>query len=104
MKCTALALLTVLGVAAAGKPQLSISVQDGNFADLGGLDPSVTWEGSTTSGDMDISYGIEASAKPTSDIASLPRKIWGKASTTVGDWGVTARADLDAQDLSSADI
>jgi len=104
MKTSAIALLTFLGAAAAGRPQLSINVQDGNFADLGGLDPTISWGSSTTSGDIDIEYGIEASATPTADIASLPRKIWGKASTSVGDWGVTARADLDAQDLSSADI
>jgi len=104
MKTSAIALLAVLGTAAAGRPQLSINVRDGNFADLGGLDPSLSWESSTKSGDVDIEYGIEASARPTADIASLPRKVWGKASTNVGDWGVTARADLDAQDLSSADI
>jgi len=53
---------------------------------------------------MDISYGVEASARPTSDIASLPRKVWGKASTDVSGWGLSARADLDPQDLSSADL
>ena len=53
---------------------------------------------------MDISYGVEASVRPTSDIASLPRKIWGKASTDVSGWGVSARADIDAQDLGSADL
>ena len=31
-----------------------INVRDGNFADLGGLDPSLSWESSTTSGDVDI--------------------------------------------------
>ena len=53
---------------------------------------------------MDISYGVEASARPTSDIASLPRSIWGKASTDVSGWGVSARADVDAQELNSADL
>ena len=54
--------------------------------------------------DLPSQYGVEASARPTADIASLPRKVWGKASTNLGDWGVTTRVDLDAQDLSSADI
>mmetsp|Transcript_28912 Transcript_28912/g.40895 ORF Transcript_28912/g.40895 Transcript_28912/m.40895 type:complete len:213 (-) Transcript_28912:57-695(-) len=53
---------------------------------------------------MDISYGIEAAARPTSDIASLPRSVWGKASTDISGWGVTAKAEVDAQDMSSADI
>jgi hypothetical protein len=53
---------------------------------------------------MDISYGIEASARPTSDIASLPRKVWGKASTDISGWGVSARADVNPQDLGSADL
>jgi hypothetical protein len=53
---------------------------------------------------MDLSYGLEASARPTADIASLPRKIWGKASTDISGWGVSARADLNPQDLGRADL
>lgn len=87
MKLSAIALLAVIGTAAAGKPQLSIKVRDGNFDGLDGLDPTLTWSDSTRSGDMDISYGIEASATPTSDLASLPRNIWGKASTDISGWG-----------------
>ena len=64
-----------------------IKVRDGNFDGLDGLDPTLTWSDSVTSGDIDLAYGIEASATPTSDIASLPRKIWGKASTDVSGWG-----------------
>jgi hypothetical protein len=62
------------------------------------LDPSISWEGSSTSGDLDLSYGIEAAARPTTDIASLPRNVWGKASTNVAGWGVSARAERDMQD------
>jgi hypothetical protein len=104
MKLSALALLAVIGTAAAGKPQLSISVKDGSFDGIDGLDPTIKWEDSNTSGDMDISYGVEASARPTSDIASLPRSIWGKVKTDVSGWGVTARAEMDAQDMNSADL
>jgi hypothetical protein len=53
---------------------------------------------------MDISYGVESAARPTTEIASLPRKLWGKASTDISGWGVSARADIDAQALDSADI
>jgi len=104
MKLSVAALLCVLGVASAGKPQLSISVRDGNFDGLEGLDPTVTWESEAQAGDLDISYGVEASAKPTADIASLPRSIWGKAKTDVSGWGVTARAEVDAQDMTSANL
>eukprot|EP00543_Licmophora_paradoxa_P019141 CAMPEP_0202478190 /NCGR_PEP_ID=MMETSP1360-20130828/94330_1 /ASSEMBLY_ACC=CAM_ASM_000848 /TAXON_ID=515479 /ORGANISM="Licmophora paradoxa, Strain CCMP2313" /LENGTH=264 /DNA_ID=CAMNT_0049105461 /DNA_START=762 /DNA_END=1556 /DNA_ORIENTATION=+ len=104
MKISAIALLAVFGTAAAGSPELSISVRDGSFDGLDGLDPTVKWENSAKSGDIDLSYGVEAAARPTSDIASLPRSVWGKASTDVSGWGVSARAEVDAQDMSSADI
>jgi len=104
MKLSALALVSVLGVAAAGKPQLSISVRDGSFDGLDGLDPTLKWSNSAASGDIAIEYGIESSVRPTSDIASLPRNVWGKASTDVSGWGVTARAEVDAQARDSADI
>lgn len=81
---------------------IQISIQDGNHAGLDGLDPSLSWEGSSKSGDLELDYGIESSVRPTSDIASLPRKIWGKARTDVAGWGVSARADIDGQDRSNA--
>jgi len=104
MKTTTIALLAIIGTAAAGKPQLSINVRDGSFDDLGGLDPTLTWSDSTAAGDFNIEYGIEAAAKPTSDLASLPKKIWGKLSTDVSGWGVSARADFDGVEFSKADI
>jgi hypothetical protein len=101
MKFT-LAFLALVGVASAGKPQLSISVKDGNYGGLDGLEPTISWQGSGNAGDLDISYGIEASATPTTDIASLPRSVWGKASTSVSGWGVSARAEVDPQNPKSA--
>jgi hypothetical protein len=83
---------------------LQISVRDGKFKGLDGLDPTVSWENSGKAGDMDISYGVEAEARPTTEIASLPRKLWGKASTDISGWGVSARADIDAQNLDSAEL
>eukprot|EP00429_Kryptoperidinium_foliaceum_P076922 CAMPEP_0176225024 /NCGR_PEP_ID=MMETSP0121_2-20121125/21552_1 /TAXON_ID=160619 /ORGANISM="Kryptoperidinium foliaceum, Strain CCMP 1326" /LENGTH=57 /DNA_ID=CAMNT_0017564287 /DNA_START=49 /DNA_END=219 /DNA_ORIENTATION=- len=41
----------------AGKPQLSISLRDGNFDGLDGLDPTVNWSGSSSSGDVNLDYG-----------------------------------------------
>jgi hypothetical protein len=99
MKLSAAILAIAAGSAAAARPQLSISVRDGNFDGLDGLDPTLKWENSGRAGDLDISYGVEAAARPTTDVASLPRGIWGKASTDVSGWGVSARADMDAQNL-----
>lgn len=104
MKFSAVVLAAIIGTASAGRPQLSISVRDGNFDGLDGLDPTVTWENSGKAGDLDVSYGVEAAARPTTDIASLPRNIWGKASTDISGWGVSARADVDGQDMSNANL
>lgn len=62
---------------------------------MDGLDPTLKWEGSANSGDLTLDYGIEAAARPTTDIASLPRNVWGKASTNLSGWGVSARAERD---------
>jgi len=83
---------------------LSIKVRDGNFDGLEGLDPTLTWENSGKAGDLDVSYGIEAAARPTTDLASLPRNIWGKASTDVSGWGVSARAEVEGIDFTNADL
>jgi hypothetical protein len=80
---------------------LQISVRDGSFDGLDGLDPTLKWEASSSSGDVELSYGIEASARPTTDIASLPRSIWGKARTDVSGWGVSARAEVEGQDFKN---
>lgn len=104
MKLSAVAILAVIGSASAGRPSLTINVQDGNFADIGGLDPSLSWSASTSSGDVDLEYGIEASAKPTTDIASLPKSVWGKASTNLNGWGVSARAEFEGTDFTKADV
>ena len=42
------------------------NVQDGSFSNLGELDPTLSWSAGTMSGDVEIEYGIEASARPNS--------------------------------------
>lgn len=83
---------------------LQISVRDGQYQGLDGLDPTLSWSDSSSTGDLDFSYGVKAAVRPTTDLASLPRSIWGKASTDISGWGVSARAELDGQDFKSADI
>lgn len=102
MKFSTFSLLAILGVASAGRPQLSVTVTDGSFAGLDGLDPSISWSAESSSGDVDLEYGIDLAAKPTSDIASLPKKIWGKASTDIGGWKTTASADVEGTDFAGA--
>jgi hypothetical protein len=93
MKFSLIALAAVVASAEAiSKPSLSISVSDGSFDGVDGLDPTLNWSGSSSAGDMDLEYGVEASALPTTDIASLPKKIFGTMKTNVGGWGVTAGA------------
>jgi len=104
MKFTLIALAAVLASAnAITKPSLSISVTDGNFDGVDGLDPTLTWSGSSTAGDVELDYGVEAAARPTTDIASLPKKIFGTLKTNVGGWGVTAGANKD-MDSGATDI
>jgi len=99
-----IALVSLFGMAAAKTPQLSISVRDGNFDGLDGLDPQVSWESGNQAGDLDISYGASANVRPTTDIASLPRNIWGKISTSVSGWGVSARAESEGLDFKNANV
>lgn len=91
-------------LAVASRPELSISIKDGSAGGLDGIDPTLTWSSSSKSGDLDLEFGLEASVRPTSDIASLPKSVWGKVSGSSGAWGWSARADVDTADLSSADL
>jgi len=104
MKLSTFALLAVVSAASASKPQLSISVQDGRSDALSGLDPTVSWSNTGTAGEIDVEYGVESSVAVTSDVASLPKNIWGKASGSIGEWGVTARAQFEGVDFTQADV
>lgn len=67
-----------------------------------GLSPTVSWSNSNKVGDVGIDYGIEADLRPTKDITSLTKSIWGKLSSSVGAWGVSATAE--SQDYTQADV
>mmetsp|Transcript_21637 Transcript_21637/g.45130 ORF Transcript_21637/g.45130 Transcript_21637/m.45130 type:complete len:264 (-) Transcript_21637:123-914(-) len=99
----ALFAVTIAAVSA-GRPQLSIQVRDGSFDGLDGLDPSLTWSSSTKSGDYDLEVGVDVAARPTADLASLPRSAWGVASRSFGAWGVSARADVERDNMDNAAI
>jgi len=103
MKIAALTLFSVLGFVAAGSPKLSVTVSDGSFAGLDGLDPTISWSSESSSGDVSLEYGVDLAARPTTDVASLPKKIWGKASTDIGGWATTLSADVDGTDFAGAE-
>lgn len=79
-------------------------MQDGQYSDAYGLDPTVSWSSSLEIGDVDIDCGIVADVRATKDVASLPKKIWGKISSQVGAWGLSAKADFKGLDFSNADM
>eukprot|EP00592_Proboscia_alata_P014148 CAMPEP_0194392762 /NCGR_PEP_ID=MMETSP0174-20130528/122919_1 /TAXON_ID=216777 /ORGANISM="Proboscia alata, Strain PI-D3" /LENGTH=253 /DNA_ID=CAMNT_0039188369 /DNA_START=55 /DNA_END=816 /DNA_ORIENTATION=- len=104
MKFSIFVLLSVLSSVSAGKPSLTIKVSDGSFDNLDGLEPTISWETSGESEGTGFSAGVEMGAAATTDVGSLAKSIWGKASRDVGGWGVSARAELEGSNLSSADI
>merc|ERR1711982_59157 len=63
-----------------------------------------SWESNSKSGDVDLEFGVEVAARATNDLGSLPGSIWGKASKVINGWGTSARAELDSQDMSTANI
>jgi hypothetical protein len=76
-------------------PQLSISLQNGNYGGLEGLDPSLSWSSSASAIGCDFEAGLETGVRPTLDIASLPKSIWGKIRRDIaGGWGVSARGKV----------
>lgn len=82
---------------------MTLTVSDGKFADLDGLDPSISWSGESAAGDVDLEYGVELAPKVTQDLSSLPKKIWGKATTNIGGWVTSARADVEGTDFENAE-
>jgi len=104
MKIFAAALLAIFSTAAAGGPSLTIKVSDGSFDSLDGLEPTISFGTSTETDGTDFSGGVDLSASATNDIGSVVKSIWGKASRDFGGWGVSARAELEGSDLTSAEI
>eukprot|EP00586_Coscinodiscus_wailesii_P019378 CAMPEP_0172498306 /NCGR_PEP_ID=MMETSP1066-20121228/112016_1 /TAXON_ID=671091 /ORGANISM="Coscinodiscus wailesii, Strain CCMP2513" /LENGTH=267 /DNA_ID=CAMNT_0013271531 /DNA_START=40 /DNA_END=843 /DNA_ORIENTATION=+ len=106
MKFTTLPLLFIVGcVGAVSRPQISIQVRDGALSgDIEAIDPTITWEGSSSYFDFDLEYGTEASLQVTDDFASLPRNVWGRVSRRIGQWGVSAHAKVFGNDMKNAKV
>lgn len=106
MKLSNLAIIAVLGSAnAMNSPELSVSLTDGSYdCPTGALDPKLSWSTSSSAGDIDLDFGVEASPTASMDVSSMTDKIWGKATGSVAGWGVTARAEFQGTDFSEADV
>ena len=48
--------------------------------------------------------GATSSVKPTLDVLSLPRSLWGKISTDVAGWSLSSRVGLNLVDDDNASI
>jgi hypothetical protein len=98
MKITSqITLLSLLGTTYGGSsnyPSVSIKVQDGSFGAFEGIDPTVSYSTGTSAMGCDLEAGATASIKPTRDIASLPRSLWGKISSDVAGWRVSSRVGI----------
>jgi len=88
----------------AAKPQLTVQVRDGKFDEFEGLEPSFTWETKGTSGEYELECGIDIAARPTTDLASLPKSIWGKAQREYKGWDLSGRAEVQADVPNQAKV
>jgi len=83
---------------------MQINVKDGDFSGLSGLEPALTWQGTSRYGSTDLDYGIDVAARTTTDLGTLPRRVWGRARQRVADWDLAARADVDSQGPWGGDV
>lgn len=87
-------------------PNLSISVKDGSFGGLSGFDPSLSWSASSSFGGCDVEAGLDASVPDAlmPDILSLPRSVWGKVSSRINGWKLSAGSDVVFDDTCKFDL
>ena len=86
-------------------PPPQVKIQDGTFDDgAAALEPTLSWSTATKQGDVSYEFGLEADARPTADLASLPKNFWGSAAKSFGGWGVKARAQVENGDLGTAAV
>lgn len=97
----AIILLIGCGYVSAGSKQTTFTanVRDGHFDDMTGLDPSISWSLQENAGGCDIEMGVNIAVKPTKEIMSLPRSIWGKVSRNIEGWNLSARTEVEVEKL-----
>jgi len=107
MKLSSLSFLLLIAGTDAGinTPTLSVDLQglDGSSGPFEGLDPEISWSASTSAAGCDFEAGVVSSCKPTLDVLSLPKNVWGTVKSEIAGWGVAAKTSLSLGD-SSTDI
>lgn len=106
MKTSIVALvLAIFGTADAGKyPSVSVTIKDGSYGALDAIDPEVSYSTGVSALGCDFQAGATSSVKPTLDVLSLPRSLWGKISTDVAGWSLSSRVGLNLVDDNNAAI
>lgn len=108
MKFSAVALTTLLlpSVAHAGfrdrvpaprgDATVSFTIQDGEYDEITDLDPTFSWRGEQLTDDVALSFGVDTEIQTsTKNVLKWPNMVWGKATTIVGGWGLSAATEFD---------
>lgn len=96
MKLQIASLLSVLAFSDAGisYPTVDVNLKglQGDAGPFEGLDPVASWSASTARLGCNFEAGATSSIKPTLDVLSLPRTVWGKVRTQAGQWKLSSKA------------
>lgn len=110
MKLQLASLLSIIAFTDAGISYPTVSVdlkgQDGAVGPFDGLDPVASWSASAAALGCNFEAGATSSIKPTLDVLSLPRSVWGKVRTKAGQWKFSSKATslLDGSNKVSLNI
>lgn len=96
MKLQIAALFALVAAADAGVsyPTVAMDLQGiaGTSGPFEGLDPIVSWAISASALGCNFEAGATSSIKPTLDVLSLPKSVWGKVKTTAAGWNLSSKA------------
>jgi len=113
MKLQIVTLFALLAVADAGVstsfPTVAVDLkgrQGGTTGPFEGLDPIVSWGASASALGCHFEAGATSSMKPTLDVLSLPKSVWGKVKTTAAGWDLSSKttAALDGSNSVSFNV
>lgn len=79
-------------------------LQDGSSCPFEGLDPEMSWSASTSCSGCQLEAGATSSVKPTLDVLSLPKSIWGTVSRDIAGWGVAAKTSVALDGSNDVDV
>mmetsp|Transcript_2426 Transcript_2426/g.3664 ORF Transcript_2426/g.3664 Transcript_2426/m.3664 type:complete len:266 (-) Transcript_2426:753-1550(-) len=79
-------------------------LQDGSSCPFEGLDPEMSWSASTSCSGCDLEAGATSSIKPTLEVLSLPRSIWGTVRRDVAGWALAAKTSVALDGSDDLDV